>query len=264
MERTLMCDISFYQDAESTEYKPDLGRMKDAGILGVSLRCSENLYRDRMFEYFWGECITHVIPRTVFGFLDYWEGNADKQGKFLADWFKDKPPTRGWLDFERPNGQYPALPSRVECLNQMQNWLGAVDEGMGTESGVYLNLSTIAYLYPIPEDILRRPFWLAWPPIVPAGMSAIEYTRNMTPPAVPFHNMKVWQFTWSGPGEKAGMESKGLDTDWWLGNLSELNVFCGMSAPVVIPPSPYADELKAIGQRSIVDGQRAIEISGKL
>ena len=37
MERTLICDISSYQDANSTTYRPDLNKMKDAGIQGVIL-----------------------------------------------------------------------------------------------------------------------------------------------------------------------------------------------------------------------------------
>jgi GH25 family lysozyme M1 (1,4-beta-N-acetylmuramidase) len=236
-ERTLICDISFYQDAASTAVKPELGKMKSAGIEGVILRASQGIVRDRLFEYYWGDCDAHSIPRMVYGFLEYWNGSpeAGNQGKFMADWFVGKQRTRGWLDFERPNANYPALPPRQNCLDMIQNWMTKVDAGLGTESGLYTNLSTIEYLSPIPSWLINRPFWLSWPPTVPSGKTAIEYTATLAPPKIAFTNMKVWQFAWNGPGLAAGMESLGLDIDWFMGSLDDFKAFCGAGTVPVQP-----------------------------
>jgi GH25 family lysozyme M1 (1,4-beta-N-acetylmuramidase) len=238
--RTLVSDISWYQDIPSTPAKPELGQMKSAGIMGVILRCSEATYRDKLFEYYWGECEIHDIAPSVYGFLDYWPGSppAAVQGKFLADWFKGKKKVRAFCDFEQPNGSYPAKPPRAECLNQIQDWMGAVDTEMGIESGLYTNLSTIAYLSPIPEWLINRPFWLAWPPAIPNGMDVVQYTRNMIPPVIPFTNRKLWQFSWNGPGSQAGMESKSLDIDWFFGSVEDWYAFCYGKTPVTPPIDP--------------------------
>lgn len=171
----------------------------------------------------------------VYGFLDYWQPDPAGQGKFLADWFKNRniKGVRAFLDFERPNQNFPPLPPRDQCIDQMRKWMAAVDEGLGTESGLYLNRSTIQYLSPLPADILKRSFWLAWPPSIPSGMDAINYTRNMTLPVLPFPNLKVWQFSWTGPGNAAGMESLGIDIDWFMGSLDELYAFTGTVKPVL-------------------------------
>jgi GH25 family lysozyme M1 (1,4-beta-N-acetylmuramidase) len=261
MPRTLIADISRYQDAASTPYKPELNKMKDAGIFGAIIKCSENLFFDSSFEYYWQECETHNIPRMIYSFLDYWGGSADSvnQGKFLADWFKSRniKNVRAWLDFERPNANFPELPPRKNCLDMIGNWLNSVDDGLETESGIYLNLSTIEYLSPIPDWLAKRPFWLAWPPSIPSGKDAIQYTQNMNPPSTVFNNLKVWQFNWTGPGLQAGFESKGLDIDWWMGDIDDLNSFSGLVVPppVIIEPPPIIvppvdntvkDQLKAL------------------
>ena len=247
LTRTLLCDVSSYQDAKETAYKPDLSRMKDVGIQGVILRCSENKYMDSVFEHYWQECQEHKIPAMVYGFLDYWQPDPAGQGTFLANWFKTRniKGVRAFLDFERPNEKFPPLPPREQCIDQMRKWLAAVDEGMGTESGIYMNLSTIQYLSPLPVDILKRPFWLAWPPYVPAGRNATEYTREMSPAAVPFTNLKVWQFSWTGAGIPAGFESIGIDIDWFLGGLDELNAFVGTPQMPVPEPSD-SEKLKRL------------------
>ena len=235
MSRTLLCDISAYQDAPATSVKPELDQMKKIGIQGVIIRCSQNLYLDKLFEYYYNECQIHNIPFMTYGFLQYWSGSADpaSQGKFIADWFKDKKKVRAWCDYERPNMNYPALPPRIQALDQIHQWMDAVDAGMAIESGLYTNLSTIAYLSPIPDWLINRPFWLAWPPAVPSGMDVVQYTKNMTPPVVPFPNLKTWQFTWTLPGIQAGMESGGLDGDWFMGTLEELILFSAGTYPVI-------------------------------
>lgn len=243
MTRTLFCDASFYQDALSTPYKPDFALLKTAGIQGIIMRHSQNGVLDRMFEWYWNESTIHVIPRMTYGLLQYWPGSMDsgKQGKFVGDWFGDKPKTRTWCDFERPRADYPALPSRQNCLDMIQNWMTQADIGTRMESGLYTNLDTIKYLSPIPSWLLQRPFWLSWPVAAPAGVSVIEFTRNMIPATVPFPRRVLWQFTWVGPGEQAGFESKGLDGDWFEGDLAEALTFCGepIPAPVPVPvPSP--------------------------
>jgi GH25 family lysozyme M1 (1,4-beta-N-acetylmuramidase) len=238
MDRTLLCDISHYQDNDFTPVKPELGHLKDAGIQGAILRCSENLYYDHLFEYYWGESITHNFPAMVYGFLDYWPGSADAgaQGKFLVSAFTNKTKTRAWCDFERPSMSFPILPPRQNCLDMIHNWMDQTDAGMGMESGLYTNLFTIAYLSPLPSWLINRPFWLAWP-IIKSGVDIIQYTRNMTElPTIPFTNRKLWQFTWTGPGIIAGMESAGLDLDWFEGTMEDLEVFLGKELPSPTPP----------------------------
>jgi len=228
MERTLCCDISFYQDAPSTTIKPELSKMLDVGIQGVILRISQNLTLDSMFAYYWNECQVHNIPHMVYGFLQYWSGSVDAgmQGKFIGDWMKGKEKVRGWCDFERPNANFSVLPPRQDCLNMIQNWMNQVDAGTGIESGLYTNLSTLAYLSPLPDWLKKRPFWLAWPITIPANTDVAEYTKNVFPPTTLMNRVSMWQFSWQGPGLLAGMESKGLDMDWYFGSLKEFKMFC--------------------------------------
>jgi hypothetical protein len=124
----------------------------------------------------------------------------------------------------------------------IQNWMNVIDAATGTETGIYLNYSTVQYLSPIPDWLKSRPFWIAWPVNVPSGKDPIEYTRNMNAPVInQFSNLKIWQFAWNGPGKAGGMESLGLDVDWFLGNLDELHNFSGfvespIEPPIIIPP----------------------------
>jgi len=251
-ERQFGCDISFYQDNPYTTPKPDLSKMKGVGLKFVVLRHSQNLTRDPLFEYYWKECDDHNIWRMTYGFLQYWAGSADAglQGKFLADWFQGKPKTRGWCDFEQPNANYPALPPRQNCLDMIHNWMDQVDAGMEIESGLYTNLNTLAYLKPIPEWLAKRPFWLAWPVTIPANTDRIEYTRTFTAfPQMEMQNLLMWQALWNGPGIQAGMESLGLDCDYFMGGMLTLALSCGIHT--IPTPTPTKNQRLAILFESI-------------
>jgi lysozyme len=102
----------------------------------------------------------------------------------------------------------------------------------------YSNPSMIIYtLKPIPAWLADHPLWVANYGVSEPMLSATSHWPQ---------GWTFWQYSSTGDGKAFGMESKGLDMNWFNGSETDLRAFAGQG----IPPAPVdvsdAEKLKRL------------------
>ena len=208
------CDVSVWQDANSTPQQIDFKKMKANGAEFVFIRAGQHIWKDPDFDYNWKASKAAGLLRGAYWFLDYTRGTPPlKQaeifaGMLLAD-SGELPPV---IDFERVAI---APPTRDRWLQMCQSFMGAVDKALDVETMIYTNPDIIQnWIAPIPSWMLSRDLWIA-----NYGPTAPHFK--------PWDTWTFWQWTDRGPGYDFGVESKQIDMDWFNGTLDDLYAFAG-------------------------------------
>lgn len=224
-------DTSFYQDNNATPEKINWQKAKDAGARFAIIRASQNLSMDEDFEYNWSEAKRVGLPRGAYHYFDYRSGKAPamlQAEKFWSFIKADPGEIVPSMDFERPNAWWPELPAREVCLDMIQTFLVKLDLLSGRTCMLYTNAGTLRYtLAPVPDGITIHPLWVAAWPMVHTGQTAEQAAVGFTPYTGTWSKPTVWQFTTVLDGLKFGMESKGLDGDYFMGDEAAFATFTG-------------------------------------
>jgi lysozyme len=235
-ERTLGIDVSFWQDDNSTPQGVDWKKAKAAGAKFAFIRAGQNTYPDPDFVYNWREAKAAGILRGAYLFYDY-RNYPRPQAEFLWQQIQDDPgELPPVMDFER----YPTwpLPTRDNCLSVIKTFMAELESLGGRKPIFYSNPSMIIYtLKPIPAWLADHPLWVANYGVSEPMLSATSHWPQ---------GWTFWQYSSTGDGKAFGMESKGLDMNWYNGSEAELRAFAGQG----IPPAPVeitdAEKLKRL------------------
>lgn len=224
-------DVSSYQDDNNTPQRIDWEKAKAAGARFAIIRASQNLDPDGDFEYNWQEARRVGIPRGAYHFYDYRNGKAPAvmQAEYFWSLIENDPgEIAPAMDFEKPNKYWPDLPSRATCLDMIQVFLTKMDMLSKRKSIFYSNVNTIRFaLAPMPSSITDHPLWIAAWPKVHVGQSAEDAAKGFVPFTGNWPAWTLWQFTTVLNGKKFGMESAGLDGDYFYGTEEEFKIFTG-------------------------------------
>ncbi len=231
-------DVSSYQDDNNTPQQIDWDKAKKAGARFVMIRASQNLDLDGDFEYNWKEAKRVGIPRGAYHFFDYRNGKAPSvmQAEYFWSLIEHDPgEIAPAMDFEKPNKYWPELPSRVTCLDMIQVFLTKMDmlkkkiNPLDERKSIfYSNVNTIRNIIaPVPSSITEHPLWIAAWPKVHVGQSAIDAAVGFIPFIGNWSAWTLWQFTTVLDGKKFGMESAGLDGDYFNGDEEAFRLFTG-------------------------------------
>lgn len=236
MKRTKGIDVSHWQDDKSTAQKMDFQKAVDQGTKFVFIKVSERGSIDRDFEYNWKTAKEAGLLRGGYHFLR-WDLSGIIQARIFCDIMKDDP---GELppvaDYEAPKlirpGREPLYPSNA-LLEQFL--LGTEDRDgripiLYTSPGYWKITGKNKHTGRIDDKWRRYPLWVA------------HYTKAEKPMAIePWgEDWTFWQYTATGDGLAHGAESKGLDINWFNGDLMELMAFAGQGEldPPAPPPGP--------------------------
>jgi lysozyme len=236
---TLGCDVSKYQDNNSTVKRPDFQKLKGHGVQFVFIRASQNTAIDEDFTYNWKAAKDVGLIRAAYHFHEYRDGIAKPtldQAKFFYSVIKDDigelPPV---VDYERPNQNWPELPSREVGLTNLDIWFNYLDPL--TKPGIfYSNPNTVLYnLRPCQNSgnfLLNHKLWIAQYlyKLNPDGSvaSPLQQCKNEAeigkrqPYKGNWNRWTFWQFTDRLDGVAYGMESAQLDGDFYNGSLGDL------------------------------------------
>ncbi len=227
------CDISFYQDNNSTPQGVDFVKMKAAGMDFVIIRGANGAYRDEDFVYNWSAAKAAGILRGAYFFFNYWPG-AEKPSTQIAKWYEiiasdpgEIPPA---IDFECPNQSWAdawsklTKPVAVDTIWQFSEMVTKrIKKGTSTiytnPAGIYDKLIDASGNIPAANGFLKAMnLWIA-------------HWGNMAQPSFkPWSSYAFWQYgLGKGVGPYYGVEGKDLDLDIFNGDMADLLRLCEVS-----------------------------------
>ena len=223
-------DVSFYQDDPETPQGIDFIKMRaSAGY--VIIRAGQNTWVDSDFKINWHEAKLAGLPRGSYWFYDS-RTNPKRQAELWVQQFGDdfgELPL--FADFEEnykgPHSGWKNWYTFLERLKQLTN---------GKEIAIYT-----AYYY-----------WRDHAPNSTTQASNLEYFHQYplwianygtTEPLVPKPWAKgewlFWQYTETGAGKLFGVESNGIDLNYFNGDLAAFQTRFNLSdTPAPPPPDP--------------------------
>jgi lysozyme len=232
-------DVSRWEDDLTTPYQPDLSKAWARGISFIGIKVSQNNWTDKLFVYFWQHAKELGLLRLPYHFFDYslTKKTPAEQAKYFCEQiYKDPPEITPYLDYEEyaPWGDLPIV---SKSLSYIQQFMETVDAQLGKSCGLYTNKSVIKYNLGAnltPTWLTKRPLWIANPSPIP-------------PVIAPWSKWSFWQYTFVGDGIAYGMESKGLDLDYYNGTIDDLKkeFSTNVETPPFIEPTD-AEKLKLI------------------
>jgi len=227
MERTLGIDVSFWQDNNNTPQQIDWKKAKTAGAVFAFIKASQATFTDSDFVYNWEGAKTAGILRGAYHFFDYRVSPKTQATHFIKLLKNDPGELPPVMDLEQhPN--WP-LPSRENLLAVIKTFLEALQAEFGRKPLFYTNPSMIYYtLKPVPSWLTAYPLWIA------------HYGVPQPTMIQPWASWTFWQWTDKGDGLAFGMESKGLDMNWFNGTEQELRKWAGVEPGP--PPEPSLEE----------------------
>jgi len=231
MTFTLGIDTSTHQDNAATPQRIDWAKPAALGVKFVINRVAFCAARDEDFDYNWAQQRGRYL-RGGYGFWGYWPGapSINLQVQAVVNALKPDPGEFPlvWADVEKASAAYPEIPEPAAALPSLEAYMKGIEDGLGMGTGIYTNIAGILRLSPIPRWLLDKPLWLAWPITPSTGETVEAYIErtDIRPPLKGWSGFKIWQFSWKGPGKEAGMESYGLDMNYYNGAESDLRAWC--------------------------------------
>ena len=218
-------DVSFYQDDPTTPQRIDFDKMKQSADF-VVIRAGQNLWPDRDIKRNWSASKTAGLPRGSYWFYDS-RADPKRQAELWVETLEgDLGELPLFADIEETyGGPHKGWRKWYDFLERLKALVGQ------KEIFIYT-----AYYYwrdnaPNPdtdpqnlEYFHQYPLWIA--------------NYNVSKPAVPkpwsVDEWLFWQFTITGDGKLYGVESKGVDLNYFNGDVNAFRERFGLDQP---PPS---------------------------
>lgn len=223
-------DISFYQDDNNTLGKVDFTKMKTAGARFVICRAGQNSWPDPDFADYWRDAKSAGIPRGSYWFYDSRYPPEAQADLWLSVLGADRGELPMWADLEESYGG---------TYKGSQNWRKFIErvrsKAPDKEIGVYTAYGYWSSNCPVADRAYfgQFPLWVA--------------NYGVTTPKLPpgWSDWLFWQFTSTGDGPSYGVESKGIDLNYFNGNAVDFyERFPGGSAP---PPPVEPEDPRQVG-----------------
>lgn len=221
-------DVSFYQDAPTTPEQIDFAKMRQAADF-VIVRAGQNLWPDSDFDYNWNEAKKAGLPRGSYWFYD---SRAD-------------PKQQAELWVEGMNGDLGELPLFADYeetyggpnsgWHNLYDFLERLKELVGQkEIGIYTSFYYWRENAPNPttdaqnlEYFHQYPLWIANYGVVKPAL----------PPPWTGNEWLFWQYTEAGDGKTYGVESQGIDLNYFNGDVNAFKKRFGITDGSTTPPA---------------------------
>jgi GH25 family lysozyme M1 (1,4-beta-N-acetylmuramidase)/uncharacterized protein YgiM (DUF1202 family) len=245
-------DVSFYQDDPETPQGIDFVKMKlSAGY--VIIRAGQNLWVDSDFKANWREAKLAGIPRGSYWFYDSRIEPKRQAELWVQQFGNDFGELPLFADFEEDyKGAYKGWKHWYTFLERLKALVNGKEIAIYT--GYYYwrdnapNAATqaaeLAYFH-------QYPLWIAnygaTQPLVPKPWTANEWL--------------FWQYTETGDGKLYGVESNGIDLNYFNGDEAALKIRFNLSD--VVPPPPDdtdPDEGTPTGKMYRVTAQPSLKV----
>ena len=220
-------DVSFYQDEPTTPEQIDFVKMKKAADY-VIIRAGQNLWPDSDFTYNWAEAKKAGLPRGTYWFYDS-RADPKRQAELWVELMDgDFGELPLFADFEEAyGGQYQGWRKWYDFLERLKELVGEKEIAIYTAYYYWRdNAPNATSEAQSLEYFHQYPLWIA-----NYGVAEPTVPKPWEPGGWTF-----WQFTEVGDGELYGVESKGIDLNYFNGDAEAFRQRFGISEPGE-PPS---------------------------
>ena len=214
MATVIGCDISRWQDNNSTARKVDFAQMRSAGAAFVVCKASQSNWRDEDFLDYWQAAKAAGMIRGAYHFLMWSMAGATQAQYYWSVLQNDPGELPPIVDFETN----PGVITPDSAVTVLRDFLSEIERLSGRVPMIY---TSKGFWKPIWNstgyNFARHPLWVA------------HYTTSTTPliPAA-WTTYAIHQYTSSGDGRAYGVESLEIDlnrtTDTTLSALARLPV----------------------------------------
>ncbi len=246
-------DVSFYQDDPQTPQGIDFPKMRKSAEF-VIIRAGQNLWVDSDFKLNWKESKAAGFPRGSYWFYDS-RADPKRQAELWVQQFEgDFGELPLFADFEESyGGTYRGWRNWYNFLERLKQLVGKKE--IAIYSAFYYwrdnapNATTQASNL---EYFHQYPLWIAHygavKPSVPKPWGADEWL--------------FWQYTEHGDGALYGVESKGIDLNYFNGDLQAFRTRFKLSdaPPPPPPPPPPPDDGTPTGLMYSVTAQPSLRV----
>lgn len=240
MAPILGIDVSVWQDDNSTAQKMDFKKAVTHGAHFVFIKASERGGIDPDFETNWAAAKDAGLWRGAYHFLR-WDLSGLTQARiFCALLEKDAGDLPPVADFEAPpkyNGSnvthWPSNALLLQFLEEVERILGRRPM-IYTSPGFWKSYGN--------NKITGRPddYWSIYPLWIAHYFKTVKWGVNWPTVPAPWDDFLFWQYTATGDGPAFGAESKGLDLDYFNGDIFALQELVkqttGHTDPIIDPP----------------------------
>jgi len=233
----LGCDVSLWQDEDSTPIMMDFNKSRHNGIGFVFIKTSQSTWCDPDYTMNWYNAKTAGLPRGGYHYMS-WDTSAADQARFFWGMLKaDHGELSPVLDYEcRKN-----VPTRATALKAFHEFINTF-EALSPHKLMIYTSPGFWNEYGSATDIFAkdRLLWEA------------NYYVGAPAPIPPWTNgCIVWQKTDKGDGIKYGAESKTLDLNDFMGDAVRFKATFGVdpatpTAPVPQPPPVLPQRVKML------------------
>jgi GH25 family lysozyme M1 (1,4-beta-N-acetylmuramidase)/uncharacterized protein YgiM (DUF1202 family) len=221
-------DVSFYQDEPTTPERIDFVKMKKSADY-VIIRAGQNLWPDRDFARNWSAAKQAGLPRGSYWFYD---SRADPKRQAEL-WVESLAGDLGELplfaDFEDAyGGPYTGWRKWYDFLERLKELVGQKEIAIYTAFYYWRDNAPSATTEAQSLEYFHQyPLWIAnygvAEPSIPKPWGADEWL--------------FWQFTEVGDGKLYGVESKGIDLNYFNGDVEAFRQRFGIVEPGEPPPT---------------------------
>ncbi len=246
-------DVSFYQDDPETPQGIDFAKMRQAAEF-VIIRAGQNLWVDPDFKYNWREAKRAGLPRGSYWFYDS-RADPKRQAELWAQQFEgDFGELPLFADFEEKyGGTYKGWKNWYNFLERLKQLVNGKEIGIYTGYYYWKDNAPSASTQANELNYFKQyPLWIArygaTEPLAPKPWGAGEWL--------------FWQYTESGDGKLYGVESNGIDLNYFNGDLQTFRARfkLDVAPPPPPPPLPPADDGTPTGKMYRVTAQPSLRV----
>ncbi|MBI5954283.1 MAG: SH3 domain-containing protein [Chloroflexi bacterium] len=244
-------DVSFYQDDPETPQGIDFVKMrKSAGY--VIIRAGQNTWVDSDFKINWREAKLAKLPRGSYWFYDS-RTEPKKQAELWVSLFGgDFGELPLFADFEENyKGPYKGWKNWYTFLERLKSLVGGHEIAIYTAYYYWRDNAPNAETQSASLNYFKQyPLWIAryqaTEPLVPAPWKKEEWL--------------FWQYTEVGDGKLYGVESKGIDLNYFNGDMTAFAARFNLTIPDPDPDPDPDPEDKPTGIDYRVTAQPSLKV----
>ncbi len=245
-------DVSFYQDDPETPQGIDFVKMrKSAGY--VIIRAGQNTWVDSDFKVNWREAKLAKLPRGSYWFYDS-RTEPKKQAELWVQQFgSDFGELPLFADFEEAYmGPYRGWKNWYTFLERLKQLVNGHEIAIYTAYYYWRDNAPNATTQTANLNYFKQyPLWIA--------------NYNTNEPLIPLPWKKgewlFWQYTETGDGKLYGVESKGIDLNYFNGDMTAFAARFNLTVPNPDPnPDPIPDDDNPTGITYLVTAQPSLKV----
>ncbi|HEY3311534.1 MAG TPA: GH25 family lysozyme [Anaerolineales bacterium] len=212
MSPVIGADISFYQNNIYTTRRIDFVKMHTLAEF-VIIRAGQNTWKDRDVKMNWKDARLAGIPRGSYWFYDSRSDPKRQAALWVEALEGDLGELPLFLDLEENyRGKYTGWKNWYYFLEQLKSLVGQKEIGIYTGYYYFRDNAPDRYYYRENLEYFHKfPLWIA------------NYRTDKPRDPLPWREDEwlFWQFTPKGDGRAYGVESKGIDLNYFNGTLTD-------------------------------------------